>query len=98
MNILPPINGDGKSEKQISGISTRTETDLDNLVFSEDLNDPTLYETLQWHIKLCLHCKLGLTKPPPDFGFADTRHCAEYYEIVEEYGEYETQYAWKGNP
>lgn len=97
-NTPPPINGDGRSEKQINEMPTHTTTDLDNLLFSEDFNDPTLYETLQWHMTKCLHCKLGMTKPPPEFGHRDTRHCDEYYQIVEEYGEYETQYAWKGNP
>jgi hypothetical protein len=41
-------------------------------------------EVLTWHLQLCEGC-------PVD-------RCLEYWEIVEEYGEYERNYAWKGNP
>lgn len=97
-NTPLPINGDGKFEKPQQPKSENFIVDLDNLLFSEDFNDPTLYETLQWHMSKCAYCTEGMTKPPPEFGHKDTRHCDEYYQIVEEYGEYELQYAWKGNP
>ena len=64
----------------------------------ETFHDPTLYEVLQWHITLCAICTTGLSMPPPAFGTADSRHCREYYDIAEEYSEYERYYVSWGNP
>lgn len=64
----------------------------------ETFHDPTLYETLQWHMSVCRVCQDGKDKPPPAFGTADSRHCQEYYAIAEEYSEYEQVYIRWGNP
>jgi hypothetical protein len=72
--------------------------DINKILSSSDFGDPTLYETLNWHIFHCDWCKWGLKEPPPPFGHTDLRHCPEYYEIVAEYSDYERDYALKGNP
>jgi hypothetical protein len=75
-----------------------TPEDLSRKLFSEDFGDPTLYEMLQWHMRHCEFCSHGMTQSPPQFGVQDTRHCSEYYEIAEEYSEYERVYISQGNP
>ena len=65
---------------------------------SDDYGDPTLYETLRWHISVCARCAQGEMQGPPAFGKRDSRHCDEYYQIAQEYSEYEADYAMKGNP
>jgi hypothetical protein len=67
------------------------------LVFSSDFNDPPLSDVLMWHIGLCAQCSARMWDKPPAFG-QPSRMCAEYQEIIEEYAEYEGQYAMRGNP
>lgn len=76
------------------------ESDTKSLMFlsSEDFGDPTLHEVLQWHIVHCFPCTNHQFDPPPAFGKADKRHCEEYFEIVQEYSDYERDYVSKGNP
>jgi hypothetical protein len=91
---------DGLSDSQpqlILSVSSTGET-TGKILSSSELGDPTLYEVLQWHIGICERCRIGQNQPPPRFGVADKRHCDEYYAIAEEFGEYETKYAWHGNP
>lgn len=78
--------------------STTDETfDINKIPSSrETFGDPTLYETLQWHLYQCPDCFPD--EEPPPFGVADNRHCAEYYEIAQEYSDYERDYIMKGNP
>lgn len=73
---------------------------IDKIVSSESLGDPTMYATLRWHMRHCDHCTNGMnaTKSPPAFGARDNRHCDEYYDIVQEYSDYERDYISKGNP
>lgn len=75
--------------------------DINKILSSkETFNDPSLYETLQWHMRNCDHCTNGMkdVKAPPAFGARDNRHCDEYYQIAEEYSDYERDYISKGNP
>lgn|SRR5487761_1005677 len=95
----------GKRSKKSSPITkpeksiTPEEFDINKIPSSkETFGDPTLYETLQWHMSLCHSCTRGRDQPPPAFGTRDNRHCIEYYEIVEEYSEYERDYIRWGNP
>jgi hypothetical protein len=69
------------------------------LKFAEDFSDPSLDTVLQWHIRNCQHCSQGVTEVPPRFGVsAWSRYCAEYWEIVQDYAEYDGHYAMRGNP
>lgn len=70
----------------------------EELPTSLSLGDPTLHEVLQWHQSICSHCILGSKLNPPLFGRPDNRKCVEYYEIVQEYSEYEATYIRQGNP
>ena len=81
-------------------MSEKSETfDISKVISSrETYGDPSFYEVAQWHIKLCEWCKNGQDKPPPAFGTKDNRHCPEYYEIAEEYSDYERDYVKWGNP
>ena len=68
------------------------------ILSSEDFGDPTLHEVLQWHMRICILCKFRADEPPPAFGKADTRHCQDYFAIIQDYSDYERDYASKGNP
>lgn len=64
----------------------------------ETYNDPSFYEVARWHVSKCDVCREGENKPPPAFGVLDPRHCREYYEIAQEYSDYERDYIRWGNP
>ena len=69
------------------------------LRFAEDFSDPTQDTVLQWHIRGCQHCSQGVTEPPRRFGVSNqSRYCPEFWEIVDDYAEYDGQYAMRGNP
>jgi hypothetical protein len=68
------------------------------IVSSKDLGDPDLGTVLQAHIDQCLQCVACTLLPPPAFGMPDKRHCPEYFEIIQEYSDYERDYISKGNP
>jgi len=65
---------------------------------SSDLGDLSLYDFLQWHISVCPHCAEHLNDAPPKWGVADNRHCQDYYDITQEYSDYERDYISRGNP
>lgn len=81
-----------------ANLTENSETEPIKILSSEDFGDPTMHEVLQWHISCCEWCKSMLDSPPPAFGMPDNRHCPEYYEIVQEYSDYERDYISKGNP
>lgn len=91
-------SGGTSSDGQPLRSYSNTGEELGRLLFSEDFNDPTLYETLQWHMRHCEICYTGMLQSPPKFGTRDDRHCQEYYEIAVEYSEYERVYISQGNP
>lgn len=63
---------------------------------SLSIGDPTLHDVLQWHMSLCPVCEV---RPRPSgFGVKDRSHCEEYFGILMEYSEYESDYVSKGNP
>lgn len=69
------------------------------LKFAEDFSDPTLTEVTVWHIVRCQRCSQGVTEGPGRFGVSQrSRYCEEYWEIIDEYSEYEGHYAMRGNP
>lgn len=68
------------------------------LVFSTDFNDPDLGTVLMWHISLCPPCQAAMWQQPPVANGKPSRMCREYQEIIQEYSEYEGQYAMRGNP
>ncbi len=65
---------------------------------SSDFGDLPLYDFLRWHISVCEWCNSGENQPPPQFGKQDHRKCPEYFEIVQEYSDYERIYIHDGNP
>lgn len=69
--------------------------ELASLVFSSDI-DPDLNTVIRWHLANCTVCDPD--QPPPPFGMPATKYCDEYWEIIQEYADYEVKYAWKGNP
>lgn len=66
------------------------------VVYSDELNDPDLGTVLQWHLSLCQIC--DPTSPPSVFGVRPANFCDEYFEIIQEYREWEGNYAWMGKP
>lgn len=87
-----------ESQPQLVPTFSDGTTEEYNLVSSRDLGDPTLDEVLQWHMRLCALCALAVKTPPAMFGIKRTAFCPEYWEIINDYREYEGEYAWKGNP
>lgn len=69
-----------------------------NLPSSSDYGDPTIAQVITWHIANCPLCLADLDKMPEPFGVKSRRYCPEYWDIYEEYREYERDYALKGNP
>lgn len=80
--------------------SSVSQENSEPLVFprSEDFGDVSLYMFLQWHISVCVWCHSQLDITPPQFGVYDKRHCPDYYEIIQEYSDYERDYISRGNP
>lgn len=74
------------------------EADTFKVLSSEDYGDIPLYDFLQWHISRCGYCYQRQGWAPPQFGTADTRKCSEYYEIVQEYSDYERYYISRADP
>jgi hypothetical protein len=69
-----------------------------DMVTSESLGDPTLDAVLKWHVSICAWCASVIECPQViPFGMRNPM-CPEYLEIIQEYADYEGQYAWNGNP
>jgi hypothetical protein len=58
--------------------------------------DPALHTVIQWHFSMCQECNTG--SRPSIFGKRPDNLCPEYFEIIQEYAEYEGHYAMMGNP
>jgi hypothetical protein len=87
------ISGEGQPPK-----ITITGQDVNyNLLSSKDI-DPEIGIVLSWHIVNCSLCSeyAKMARPLP-FG-SPASFCPEYWEIVDEYSEYERNYAMRGNP
>ncbi|SRR5713226_5735704 len=100
-HIPPIIPTAGRSESQLMPMSESGWTDITKeqgikVVSSKDLGDPDLGTVLDWHMYHCDICYVRNT--PAIFGRRPSNFCDEYWEIVQEYADYEIQYAWKGNP
>jgi hypothetical protein len=64
----------------------------------QSYSDPDIGTVLRWHIEICAVCHQSLIARPAGFGRPAKVFCSEYWEIIQEYSEYERLYAQMGNP
>jgi hypothetical protein len=99
-NILNTETSESPTQRMMTSAHIlRTEqTEPSEIVSSKELGDPTLGEVLQQHIERCVQCAASIQQLPTPFGMPNKRHCQEYFDIIQEYSDYERDYISKGKP